>query len=270
MELHDHQAEFDAAGVSVAVVTPEPVRRIRRFVEQTGVTIPILADEDSEVIKCFGILNTLIAPDEDRYGLPFPGTYLLDGDGTVLRKHFHRRYQIREAASALLRGDLDSVFDSSAYPTTTIDGAGDDPASISVTLGAPDLKPLQRVELLVRMQLEPGLHVYGDPIPEGYVATTVEVSGPDDVVVEPARMPPTKPFRVEGLSEQFHVLDGDLEIGVPIMLDNVQRRPEEPIPLEVTVRYQACSDHECRLPVTAHTRLEVLSGALNRAPPRPE
>ena len=141
MELHDHRAEFEAAGVSVAVITPEPVRRIRRFIEQTGVSVPILADEDSEVIKRYGILNTLIAPDEDRYGLPFPGTYLLDGEGTVLRKHFHRRYQVRETAGALLRGDLDGVFDSTGFPTATVDGAGDDPAKISVTLVPTSVDP---------------------------------------------------------------------------------------------------------------------------------
>ena len=116
MELQQHLPEFEAAGVRILGFSPDPVRRIKRFADDAGITIPMLADEDSAVIKRYGILNTLLDPDEDLYGMPFPGTYLVDEDGTVLAKHFNQHYRTRETAAALLRGNLDAPFDDSGFP----------------------------------------------------------------------------------------------------------------------------------------------------------
>ena len=50
----------------VFVVSPEPVELIARFTERYGVTLPILSDADSTVIRRYGILNTGVAEDNPR------------------------------------------------------------------------------------------------------------------------------------------------------------------------------------------------------------
>ena len=58
-------------------------------------TYDLLSDVDSAVIREFGILNTLISPDDPEqaagrgfYGVPFPGVYVTDESGVVSEKFF--------------------------------------------------------------------------------------------------------------------------------------------------------------------------------------
>ena len=68
----------------------------------------LLSDVDSAVVHEFGILNTLISPDDAEqaagrgfYGVPFPGVYVTDENGVVTDKFFHRHYATRESAGSI-------------------------------------------------------------------------------------------------------------------------------------------------------------------------
>ncbi len=254
MELQQHLAEFEAAGVRVFAISPEPVRRHARFADEFGIAYPLLSDEDSAVIKRYGILNTLIDPDEDLYGLPFPGVYLTDTAGRVVQKYFHQHYRTRDTAIRILRGDLDMPVDLGGHPT--VEGK----AGVSVTLGAPDLKAYQRVDVVVRLVLPEGQHAYGEPAPPGYVPTSVRVSGPEELIVDEAIFPPTRPLFVEGLNEELHVFEGDIEIRVPVSYPVADLRAGDVLPLDIEVRYQTCDERQCFIPTTERLRLEAPIG----------
>ena len=71
--------------------------QLRTFADGHDVTYDLLSDPDSAVIRKFGILNTLISPDDPEqgagrsyYGLPFPGVYVTDESGFVTQQFFHR------------------------------------------------------------------------------------------------------------------------------------------------------------------------------------
>ena len=51
--------------------------------------------------------------------------------------------------------------------------------------------------VVVRFELPDGLHIYGEPVPDGVVATTVAVSGPAGLVTEAPITPPTEPLTLE-------------------------------------------------------------------------
>ena len=254
MELQQHLDEFEAAGVRVFAISPEPVRRHARFADEFGIAYPLLSDEDSAVIKRYGILNTLIDPDEELYGLPFPGVYLTDTAGRVVQKYFHQHYRTRETAARILRGDLDMPVDLGGHPT--VKGR----AGVSVTLGAPDLKTYQRVDVVVRLELPEGQHAYGEPAPPGYVPTSVRVSGPEELIVDEATFPPTRPLLVEALNEELYVFEGDIEIRVPVSYPVADARAGDVLPLDVEVRYQACDERQCFIPTTERLRLEAPIG----------
>lgn len=251
--------EFTAAGVRVLAVSPEPVDVIAAFTSEHGVTFPVLSDADSGVIRAYGILNTLIDPDEPLYGLPFPGSYLTDGDGRVTAKFFNQRYQEREAPEIVIHDGLGLPVDLSAHPGVTGD------AGVSAVLASPLLTFQQKTALLVRLELEPGLHAYGRPIPDGYIATTVTVTAPASVVVGEPTYPATRPFRVEGLNEAFHVFEGTVEIEVPLLSSEIEATS---VPLELEVQYQACDEHACYMPRTVQMSIDAPVGRLNRPPRR--
>ena len=102
--------ELKDAGVGVAAISYDSEKTLAAFAERRSITFPLLSDDDSAVIKDYGILNTVVAeglgPNADdpavvadvhRYvaaavfdspqlrrminGTPFPGTFMLDSEG---------------------------------------------------------------------------------------------------------------------------------------------------------------------------------------------
>jgi hypothetical protein len=232
------------------------------FASEHGIEYPLLSDEGSRVIEQFGILNTLVLPDEPVYGIPYPGSYVVGEDGRITDKFFHRQYQVRDTGATMLRSGFRLPVDLRGFPQAA---AAEHGAKVSATLNTSDLKFMQRAELYVRIDLDEGQHVNGREAPQGYFATEVLVSGPEGLRVEDPQYPSTRPFKVQGLSEQFQVLDGEVEIVVPLVSSI---REVDSIPIEIEVRYQACDEHECFLPQTERLTLDVPVGQLTRPPQR--
>ena len=255
MELQEHLDEFAAAGVRVFAVSPEPVELIARFTERHGVTLPVLSDADSAVIRRYGILNTGVPEDNERYGMPFPGAYLTDGAGRITQKHFNTNHRVRETAETIIRGDLGAWFDLGGYPSVH---SG---ATVRATLGGHDLKPFQRVDLLVHIDLPEGQHAYGEPVPDGFVPVSVVVTGPEELRIEAPLLPPTRMLFVEGVNETLPVFAGDLEIRVPLGYRSTEARPGDGVPIAVEVRYQACDEQVCYLPALERIEIELPVGA---------
>ena len=197
-------------------------------------------------------------PDEPVYGIPFPGSYLVGEDGRVTEKVFRREYQIRATGATVLRSGFGADVEQGGSLTAESAAGG---ATVSATLTARELKLMQQLDLYVRIDLDEGLHAYGQPVPEGYLATEVTVTGPEGLRVGEPQYPPTKPFRVEALNEEFQVFEGRVEIVVPLVS---AVREGEHVSIDVEVRYQACDDRECFLPQTERLHLEAPLGALNR------
>lgn len=258
-ELQRHLPAFRAAGVHLFIVTPDTREIITKFTDENAVTIPVLADTDSAIIRRFGILNTLIDPGEQYYGIPFPGIYVTDVDGVIEQRYFNREYRVRESSAELLR-NLGHRVNIEGHPGGRGSGA------VSAALGAHELAPYQRTPLSVRIALPEGLHVYAEPVPTGFVAMAVTVTGPDGLRVEAPRYPATRTYRVEGLDETFQVIEGEAEVIVPVLWATNERPEADIVPLDVEVRYQTCSDEVCFAPLTERIHVDVPLGRVNRAP----
>ena len=262
MQLQQRLPEFHAAGIEVFAVSYDSVDVLARFAEEFGITYPLLSDEGSVVIRAYGILNTLIRPEEtEYYGLPYPGTYALDTDGRVTEKSFFRNYRVRPSTPSVLKDVFDVDFEVQDDPH--VEAAGDG-ARISAVLGSNALYFMQRAPLYVRLDLDPGLHVYRAPVPEGFVATSVTVAGPEGLEVGAPIVPDAHPFRVAGIEHEFQVMDGAIEIEVPLSWTNPDGGT---VPLDVTVRYQACDEAQCFIPREVTMHLDVPVGRLYRAAP---
>ena len=57
----------------------------------------------------------------------------------------------------------------------------------------------------------PQTHIYGQPLPEGYVPTTLEIHAPETVTVEPVQYPPSRTLHMDWTDEELPVYDGTMQ-----------------------------------------------------------
>ena len=118
MELEDRFEELAAQGLGAAAVSYDSQDVLAAFAEQKGIrTLPLLSDDDSAVIRAFGIYNTVaeeavgpraddpdVEADAAQYvsvfgasprivGTPYPGTFIVDREGRVTARFFEEFYQ---------------------------------------------------------------------------------------------------------------------------------------------------------------------------------
>jgi thioredoxin-dependent peroxiredoxin len=75
----DGDDHLDELGVEVLGISPQSVESHERFKEKHNLTIPLLADEDREVLRTYGVL----APG----GVVRRSIFIIDPDGVVRYRH---------------------------------------------------------------------------------------------------------------------------------------------------------------------------------------
>ena len=248
--------EFDAAGVRVYALSYDEADALRDFRDAHGITYTLLSDPDSEVIRSFGILNTLIdESDHPWYGIPYPGTYLVDAEGTVTHKFFDSNLAVRAGPEQLLRalrGETVAEVANSA-------AAAPDEVAMSVFLDGDSLTRTVQRDLVVQFKVPEGRHVYAEPAPEGSVAVSVELDPNDRIVQRPLQRPSSEPHTLAGTSETFQVHHDRFEIRMPLTVNGglTSEGDANSLTLSGTVRWQACDDEVCDIPVSRTFELTV-------------
>ncbi|MEH6585676.1 MAG: peroxiredoxin family protein [Halioglobus sp.] len=102
IQLQEHKAAYDEAGIGIVAMTYDQPALQQAFIEKWGIEYPILHDVDALSFKTLGILNRSYKPGDDAYGIPHPGTIVIDPQGKVVGKLFLEAYSVRvDALSAL-------------------------------------------------------------------------------------------------------------------------------------------------------------------------
>jgi len=222
----------------------------------------VLSDIDSDVINRYGVLNTLVQPDDvPFYGVPFPGFFLLDEDGVIVDKLFNRHFANREGVEAILDSFLGRVEPGLSEPVEMV--TEDDGIRVTAFLrgGGGVLRIGPRRRLIVRLEMPDGLHTYGEPVPDGMVATQIDIEGPDGFCCEAIESPPTRPLQLPGVSAPLHVWDGTVDFVIPTYantaLARAIRNGQESITVRIHLRYQACDNTQCFMPRTRTIELDV-------------
>jgi len=251
---------FEANGIKLYAVSYDDREALAAYAEARGIGFPLLSDPHSAVIRRYGILNTLIdESDVPFFGIPNPGTYLVDEAGVIIDKFFPRHIALRESADSVLDAALGELLRGEAPGV----GAGDGEVRVEAFLhgGGGTLKAGPMRRLVVRFTLREGLHIYGEPIPDGMVATQVSVTGPSGFHALKPTLPPTEPLELPGLDPPLHVWSGTVDWVIPVYADSdlfpAGEEAQSEIQLDVTVRYQACDDNTCLVPRTEHLKLKI-------------
>lgn len=181
----------------------------------------------------------------------------------MIAKFFEQNSLVRAHPDTLLsaaRGDtIDDAPAPSSEPIAHVE------SEISLSTGS--LRALLLTDLVVDLRVPSGQHLYGPPVPDGLVVTSVDIDDNEHVAAQPALFPPTHEMILEGTGETLHVYDGDVRIRVPLLYNGGRVEPNDDgtrsVDVTGTVRWQSCDDHACHIPRTEPFSLTVTVGRAN-------
>jgi hypothetical protein len=113
VELERNKARLAELGLGVCSISYDSVEILRDFAARRGITIPMLADPESAIIKRFGLFNEQVQQGTHEYGIPHPATILADAAGIVRRKIIDEPYIHRMRVATLLH-QLEDVLGETA------------------------------------------------------------------------------------------------------------------------------------------------------------
>jgi hypothetical protein len=245
--------EFDAAGVAVYALSYDEADALRDFGEAHGITYTLLSDPDSEVVRSFGILNTLIDPDDHPwYGIPYPGTYVVNADGAITHKFFDNNLAVRTGPEQLLR-----AVQGQPMPEARPDEGAPEAVQVNIALDGSSLAATVQRDLVVRFSVPAGRHVYAEPAPQGMVAADVVLDESDRLVPRPIVRPASEPHVLAGTGESFQVHHDLFELRLPLTVNNAAGGVAAEITVSGEVRWQSCDDEVCDIPTSKRFELTL-------------
>ena len=240
MELQDNLDKLRDQNVEPYAISYDPVSTLSTFADKHGITYPLLSDSDSRVMRAFGIFNASVPKDHRWYGIPYPGTYMVDEHGVVFDKTFYADHVARDSIARMVQ-DVYGID----TPHGTVHEIETAAYTIRVYLSANTIRRGQVHTLTVDLDVHDGFHVQAAPLPEGYIPFDITPDAPEGVKVESFANPEPRPFRLPGLDDQLHIYEGRVSFQTSVLF-NVR----ENVVLPITVEIQACTDRDCLLPET--------------------
>ena len=246
MELERNRNEFEKLGLRIAAVSYDSVAVLHHFAERRGIHFPLLSDTDSKITRELNILNDTIPKGTPFYGVPYPGTFVLDAQGKIIAKYFEDDYRQRYTSADILAHQFGLV------PAAEKSEVRGKQLQLTAIASNSIAGPGQRIALALDIDLEPNMHVYAPGV-EGYIAIDWKMKDSDVATGHEASFPPSEKLHLQAIDETVPVYRGhfrltrDITIGqdakVRPMVDSSGR-----LTVEGTLRYQACDDRVCYIP----------------------
>lgn len=248
---------FDALGVRVYALSYDEQDALADFASAHHISYRLLSDPKSAVIRQFGILNTIIAEDDHPwYGIPYPGTYVLNDRGVITHKFFENNLAVRAGPEQLLNAIRGEHVALEPNPPTASDPAA---VTADVFLDGDTLALSVQRDLVARLQVPAGSHLYADPAPTGMVAVDMALDANPRLVLRDLVRPASEKHSLADTSETFEVHNGTVELRLPITVNGAVTTEDNAreLVLSGTVRWQSCNDEVCELPVTHRFEMTV-------------
>jgi len=227
---------------------------LARFAHAHEITFALLSDKDSSVIRRYGILNTNIPRTHKFYGIPFPGEYLVAPDGRVVDKVFLPSFEDRATASEVLLKDFGISSGSDAVEIKS------DETRARIQLSDSSAFPGQELAVAADFAIKPGWHVYGQPLPKGYMPTALSFD--DAMVVQQSfNFPKPTPIKFVVLGETLPVYTGDFKAIGNVLLREKLKAGEHKLTGEL--KFQECNDQICKLPQTVRFEIPLTIQPIN-------
>ncbi len=244
----------------MAAISYDSVAVLNSFADRKHITYLLLSDPDSKIIRTFDILNETVPANSMAYGIPYPGTYVVDTSGKVVAKFFEGDFKERTPTLEI----LDQVGGALGLTHATVEAKH---LRFSSSASTDVVHPNQRVALFLDLDLMPRMHVYAQGV-QGYIATEWKMTE-TAAKFYAVRYPAPEKLRLEVIKETVPVYRGRVRLGEDLVIGTeaqVKPRLNEhgEMVLEGSLRYQACDDHECYIPETVPLKWTFKFEALDR------
>ncbi len=260
VDLNAKASEFRRKGLNVATISYDSIAILKDFSARKSVSIPMLSDPDSAIIKAFGILNTTVEANSPVYGIPFPGTYIVNPKGVVKSKYFHDDYTERFSAGSILTRE----FGENGTETTVVDNP-----QIRLSWSASDASfaPGHRITLILDLDFKPKRHVYAPGVEGGYIPVDWKMTDSPAIVSFAPAWPQSHRKHLPAIDETVPVYDSHIRLTRDIIVGQDREiatalQPDRTLKIAGTFRYQACDDKECYTPKNVPLEWTFRIGAL--------
>ena len=275
MELQERHEELRQQGFGVVAISYDSEEVLAAFAERKSITtLPLLSDDDSNVIRQFGIYNTVaeegvgpnadnadVKADVEKYvsvfgagqvivGTPYPGTFIVDRQGRVTARFFEEFYRERNTAA--------NIMLKLGSPVSPISGMrGDTPylligayqSNSTITVGS-------RFHLGIEIKPKTDIHVYAPGAQElGYRVIELSLDAPDFIQTLPVVYPSSEIYHFEPLDEHVPVYLKPFNLVQEVVVAGSPAATETLASLDVVtltgrLDYQACDDEVCFSPAS--------------------
>ena len=259
MELQSRHEDLRARGIGLAVITYDSTDTLAGFAGARDVEYPLLSDAGSETIRRYDLLNREMDPSlapEDRrammqrfYGVPYPGTFILDTNGRVLERFFEQAYHERFTVSSIAVR-LGDPIDGTERAATR---AETDHLEALAWSTDSVVAPGNRFALIVDVAPKPEMHVYA-PGDHDYQAIRLRVDAPEFLQSHEVSYPPSETYHFEPLDETVPVYQASFrlvqDVTIPMSEESAELAavPGATLTLRGALEYQACDHEVCYVP----------------------
>jgi len=107
VQLQKGLQDIEATGTQVVGISYDSLDVLKKFSGRSHISYPLLYDEDSKTIDAYGIRNQSQKKGSRGYGIPYPGTFVVDQQGVVRAKLFLDGYIKRHSVADLIKAAND-------------------------------------------------------------------------------------------------------------------------------------------------------------------
>ena len=261
MELEQNREALTRRGYGIAAISYDTLATLKHFAGRRNIGFPLLSDQESRVIRAFGIFNESVPEGNTARGVPHPGLFVVDADGVVTARYFEDDYRERFTVAAILKQHFGEASGVTAFHAET------EHLKLNVTLSAESASVGQRIGVELAIDMKPGLHVYAPGAPEDYIPVKWDVMESRAWKVHPAEFRQPERLRLAGevvpvFQKQFRIRR-DVTIG-PDSRNVTAAAPSGELTIASTFRYQACDETKCFPPQTVATQWKLRVTAMDR------
>jgi hypothetical protein len=218
---------------------------LRRFADARGITFPLVSDPKSAIIRSYGLFNETNKPGTRAYGVPYPGTFIVDRRGRVRARYFEEAYQERNTVASILVRQGMSPFG----PASTLDTQH---LTVVAAISDETTAPGKRHTLVFDVTPKPRMHVYA-PGKHSYQVIGVSLDPQPWLRAGPTRYPPSEIFHFAPLNEnvEVYIKPFRLERDVTVLATPEARKElanRTSLTIAGRLEYQACDDKLCYAP----------------------
>lgn len=264
MELQSRYADLKRQGIGLIAVSYDPVDTLKQFAASRAITFPMISDAGSAIIKRYGLLNETLDPKTRFFGVPHPGTLMLDARGVVRSRHFEDAYQERSTVNSILARQADPKAPAGAVRSETMH------LTVQASITDTRVAPGKRLSIVFDVTPKRHMHVYA-PGTHSYQVIGLTLDAQPWLRVAPLSYPPSEIFHFKELNERVETYGGPFRLVQDVTIlatPEIQKMLAgmTSITLSGHLDYQACDDKLCYPPAQVPVQFTLGVTGLDRRP----